>query len=57
MTTFFEGMLHNEEIKPTIMKVAKVGLGEKSEENVEIMKEILASGKECLEEMKAICER
>ena len=47
MTTFFEGMLHNEEIKPTIMKVAKVGLGEKSEENVEIMKEILASGKEC----------
>ena len=39
------------------MRVAKVGLGKKSKDHVDIMKEILADGKEYLEEIKAIYER
>ena len=39
------------------MQAATVGSGEERKDTVETMKEILANEKECLEEMKAICEK
>ena len=57
MLTFAAGIIENNQLRPIILQSAKVGIGEKSEDTVEIMKEILEDSKEYLEWLKEICER
>ena len=52
MTTFTTRILKNNKIRSIILQAAKVSLGEKSEDTVEIMKEILEDGKEYLQKLK-----
>ena len=57
MTTFAAGITQSNEMRPIIMQAAKVGLGESAVNAVEVMKEILDDGRECLERLKETCER
>ena len=57
MTAFAAGTLKNDVIKPIILQAAKVDCGEKSEDTVNIMQEILEDGKEYLQRLRETCER
>ena len=49
MTTFSTGTKKNNNIRPTLMSCGRIGLGESSEDTVEITKELVDNGSNYLQ--------